>query len=63
MRQKEVSKFSGRIIVGILVSIFIGNFLDKKFHTSPLFLIVLILYVVIGSLYLLIKEVNNENKK
>lgn len=53
---KVATRFVTRIVVGSILALLIGNLLDKFFHTTPLFLILLLLYVLIGTGYLLIKE-------
>ncbi|HCY06130.1 MAG: AtpZ/AtpI family protein [Erysipelotrichaceae bacterium] len=52
---KPVLKFIGRLIVGLFVGVVVGNILDKKFNTTPFIMIGLIVYVVFGSLYILVK--------
>lgn len=52
---KPVLKFIGRLIVGLFVGVVVGNILDKKFNTTPFIMIGLIVYVIFGSLYILVK--------
>ncbi|MGL5979109.1 MAG: AtpZ/AtpI family protein [Erysipelotrichaceae bacterium] len=52
----------GMIAAGSILAVFLGNFLDEFLHTSPLFLIGLLLYVIVGSLLWLIKEVGGFRK-
>ncbi len=52
---KPVLKFIGRLIVGLLVGVVVGNILDNKFNTTPFIMIGLIIYVIFGSLYILVK--------
>jgi F0F1-type ATP synthase assembly protein I len=59
---KEASKFISRIVLGSILAIFVGPKLDEVFHVGPLFTIGLLLYVIVGSLILLIKEINNGTK-
>lgn len=47
-------KFGGFLIVNLLVSIWIGYLLDSWTHMSPLWLIVMVLYAVIGSFIILL---------
>ena len=54
--QTAIYKFIGRLVAGILLAILVGMTLDNLFNTSPWILLVLLLYVIFGSLYLLIKE-------
>ena len=49
-------KFSGFLLVNILVCIGIGLLLDSWTGWSPVFVVVLTLYAVIGSLILLLKK-------
>jgi len=58
------------LAVGPIIGYFIGNFLDKKFHTSPYLMILFILFGFIASgkeVYNLTKramqEMDNENKR
>lgn len=53
---KVASRFITRIVAGSILAIFLGMWLDSLIHTSPLFIIILLLYVIMGSLYLLYKE-------
>lgn len=53
---KIATRFITRIVAGSVIAIFLGGWLDSFVHTSPLFLILLLIYVIMGSLYLLYKE-------
>lgn len=59
---KKVQKFMGMIAGGSVMAVFVGNFLDGLFDTSPGFLIGLLFYVIFGSLYWLIKQVGGFKK-
>ena len=48
--------FSGVLLINILVSVWIGYQLDQWLHTLPLFVMVGLMYSVIGSIYLLIRK-------
>ena len=57
------------LAVGPIIGYFIGNFLDKKLHTSPYLMILFIIFGFIASgkeVYNLVKramqEMDNENK-
>jgi len=52
---KPVLKFIGRLIIGLFVGVVVGNILDKKLNTTPFIMIGLIVYVIFGSLYILVK--------
>ena len=52
----KVYAFISRIVFGTLIAIFLGSYLDDCFGISPLIMILLMLYVVIGSLVKLIKD-------
>lgn len=56
MKNKAATAFSSRMIVGCLFSVIVGNKLDAHFHTSPWIMFALLVYVIAGSLFLLIKE-------
>lgn len=61
LRLSGVSIQMGVIIGGFT---WLGNFLDNKYHVKPpIWTICLSLFGVFASLYLLIKEINNINKK
>ncbi|MCX5749011.1 MAG: AtpZ/AtpI family protein [Candidatus Saganbacteria bacterium] len=56
-------RIAGNIIAPPLVGIFLGGFLDKKFHTTPVFILVLtVLGIAAGlrSLFRLFDEVKEE---
>lgn len=44
-----------------ILAIFIGNWLDGIFHTSPWILLILLAYAIGGSLYMLIKGLGDEH--
>lgn len=54
-------KFGGFLLVNLLFCIWIGWLLDSWMHTSPTFLIIMILYALGGSFYLLLKKRRNES--
>lgn len=56
MKNKAAAHFTSRMVVGCIVAIFLGKYLDETFSTSPLIMFVLLIYVIVGSMYLLIKE-------
>ncbi len=56
MDYKIVQRFISRMSAGCIVAIILGNYVDDKLQTSPLFVFALLAYVVIGSLVLLVKE-------
>ena len=47
-------KFGGFLLVNLLVCIWIGYLLDSWTNMSPVWMIVLILYAIIGSFFVLI---------
>lgn len=51
-----VTRFLSRLVVGMIIAIFLGDFIDEQLHTTPFIMIALLLYVIIGSLYQLVKE-------
>lgn len=53
---KTATNFAIRVIVGSVLAIFFGLKIDAYLSTTPLFLILLLIYVIGGSLILLIKE-------
>lgn len=52
----KVYRFLSRMIIGLMISVLLGSWLDNQFHTSPLILILMVIYVIVGTLYLLVKE-------
>lgn len=62
MGYKEASKFISRIVLGSIIAIIFGPKLDNIFNIGPLVTIGLLLYVIIGSLILLIKEIDDGRK-
>ena len=54
--RKGVVKFIARLIGGLIIGISTGVILDKKLNTSPWIMICLIVYVVFGSLFILVKD-------
>lgn len=59
---KVANRFVSRIVIGSVLAIFLGIKLDEGLHTAPLFLTGLLMYVMIGSLVLLVKEMTNGRK-
>ena len=55
---KAVHRFLSRLIVGSGLAIWLGMKADDLLNTSPLLLILFLLYVIFGSLYLLVKELS-----
>lgn len=62
MGYKEASKFISRIVLGSIIAIWLGPKLDELLNIGPLFTIGLLLYVIIGSLILLVKEISDGRK-
>ena len=62
MGSKLVWKFISRITFGIAIAVFIGNRIDKALSTTPWIMIALLVYVVFGSLFLLVKESSKGDK-
>ncbi len=52
-------RFITRNVLGLLISIWLGMKIDDIFHTSPWAMLILIIYVIVGSLFLLVKEISN----
>ena len=62
MGYNEASKFISRIVLGSIIAILLGPKLDNLLNLGPLFTIGLLLYVIIGSLILLVKEIDDGRK-
>lgn len=56
---KIASRFITRNVLGILLAIWLGNKIDHYFQISPWAMMILIIYVIVGSLILLVKEISN----
>ena len=56
---KIAQRFITRNVLGLLIAICLGNKLDEIFQTSPWALLILIIYVIVGSLVLLVKEISS----
>lgn len=50
--------FSGVLLVNILLSLFLGYKLDEWLNTTPIFIIVGLIYSVVGSIYTLLHKAN-----
>ena len=53
-----VYRYITRMLVGLVTAILVGIWLDQKLHTLPWITLGAILYVIIGSLVLLIRELH-----
>lgn len=60
MKNKTVTKFTSRMVVGCIVSILSGKWLDEQFSTTPWIMFALLIYSIGGSFYLLIKETGED---
>lgn len=56
---KIAQRFITRNILGILIAIWLGSKIDDFFKTSPWAMLILLLYVIVGSLILLVKEISS----
>lgn len=53
---KPAQKFVSRLLAGCLLAVILGYNVDQFLHTTPWVMLALLVYVIAGSLYLLIKE-------
>lgn len=53
---RPAQKFLSRMLAGCIIGVILGFNMDEFFHTTPLITFALLLYVIIGSLYLLVRE-------
>lgn len=60
---KPAQRFVSRMVAGNLLAIILGFNLDEFLHTTPWVMLALIAYVMIGSLYLLIRETSDDDGK
>ncbi|MDQ0360598.1 AtpZ/AtpI family protein [Breznakia pachnodae] len=58
----SVMRFIGRMIAGVIIAVLLGNYIDEYLHTTPIVMMVLLLYVIIGSLYKLIKDAGDDHE-
>lgn len=55
-------RFIGRMIAGVSIAVLLGNYIDDYLHTTPIVMMVLLLYIIIGSLYKLIKDAGDDHE-
>ena len=55
--------FSGVLLVNILLSLFLGYKLDEWLNTTPIFIIVGLIYSVVGSIYILLHKANKQKNR
>ncbi len=53
---KPAQKFVSRLVAGCILAVVLGYNLDQYFSTTPWIMLALLVYVIVGSLYLLIKD-------
>lgn len=61
---KEYNKalrFMMTLVLSCLVAVFIGFWIDKKLHTTPLFLLLFMFYAIGANLYLLMKGMDDND--
>ena len=56
MRNTIVWRFIARITIGTALAVWFCGWLDRLLNTAPWLMLCSLLYVIIGSLYLLVKE-------
>lgn len=56
---KIAQRFITRNILGIILAIWLGTKIDDIFQTSPWAMLILMIYVIVGSLFLLVKEISS----
>lgn len=52
----KATRFISRILGGCIFAVVVGNIVDQYLHTTPLIMLIALLYVIFGSLYLLVRE-------
>ncbi len=60
MKNKAAIRFTSRMVVGCIVSILFGKWVDEQLSTTPWIMFILLAYVIGGSFYLLIKETGGD---
>lgn len=58
----KVSNFTGALLGSILIFTLIGYNLDAYFHTTPVFIVIGILYSIFGSFYLLVRKLKKNDE-
>lgn len=58
--QKAI-RFLSVMALSCVLAVFGGNFIDQFFHTTPLFLLILLFYAIGGNLYKLLKDTGDES--
>ena len=53
---RPAQKFVSRLVAGCILAVLLGFNLDEYLHTTPWIMLALLIYVIAGSLYLLVKE-------
>ena len=57
----KAAKFPGFLLANILAALLVGYLLDSWLHTSPVFIVMGVLYAVIGSIVLLVWHEKKQN--
>lgn len=56
----RVMRLTTTMALACVIAVFGGNALDERLNTSPLFLLGLLTYAIVSSLYLMIKSLGND---
>lgn len=59
---RPAQRFVSRMVAGCLIAVLLGHNIDKYLHTTPWIMLILLLYVIIGSLYILVKETGDDSE-
>lgn len=57
-RMKDTAKamrFMMTMTITCIIAVFVGNFFDEMFQTSPIILLIFLAYAIVSSLYMLVK--------
>lgn len=61
-QHKIAQKFMSRMVAGSILAVLIGKLLDEQLGSGPWIMLGLLMYVIFGSLYLLVIEAQKNGK-
>lgn len=60
---RPAQRFVSRMVAGCVLAVLLGYNIDNYLHTTPWIMFALLLYVIIGSLYILVKETGDDSER
>lgn len=58
----QALRWMSTMLFSCLISLWLGSLLDDFFHTSPIFLLMLLAYAITFGLYLLIRKAGKDHE-